>query len=135
MVTTLSPARAPSPPQEKGGCVPRIEVSVSDAPGEVLVRIAGDAHVSQTGELADGLLRLSARRPSVVALDLGGLNSLSCLANGVLVTFCRGVVRAGGRVRLAASLQEPVREALARAELLALFESPGERDIATRAAS
>jgi anti-anti-sigma factor len=83
----------------------------------VIVRIAGEAHVSQAGELADGLLRLSARRPSVVALDLGGLNCLSCLATGVLVTFCRGIVRAGGRVRLASALQDPVRDSLERAGL------------------
>jgi hypothetical protein len=42
---------------------------------------------------------------------------------GVLVTYRRGVVRAGGRVRLAAELQPAVHEALARAELLDLFET------------
>ena len=40
------------------------------------------------------------------------------------LAFRRGVVRAGGQVRLAESLQESVREALARAELLTLFDPP-----------
>jgi hypothetical protein len=44
----------------------------------------------------------------------------------VLVEFRRGLVRAGGQARLAAALREPVREALERAGLLALFGSPEE---------
>jgi hypothetical protein len=40
---------------------------------------------------------------------------------GALVTFRRGLARVGSRVRLLPDLQEPVRQALARAELLPLF--------------
>jgi anti-anti-sigma regulatory factor len=58
-----------------------------------------------------------------VTLDLSGLTSISSLAMGVLVSYRRGVVRAGGRVVLAEGLQPAVREALARAELFDLFEN------------
>jgi anti-anti-sigma factor len=68
----------------------------------------------------------AARRPAVVALDLTELRSISCLAMGVLVGYRRGVVRTGGRVRLVGALQPAVHEALARAELLDLFETAGD---------
>jgi anti-anti-sigma factor len=96
-------------------------VTIDETPGEVVVHVTGEAGVQQAGELTAALLCPSARRPALVTLDLSGLSSLSSLAMGVLVAFCRGVVRAGSRVRLAAALQPPVREALARAEVLVLF--------------
>jgi anti-anti-sigma regulatory factor len=110
-------------------------VGFTEAPGEVVVRVAGQGCVGQADALAAGLLGLSARRPPLVTLDLSGLSCVSCLTMGVLVTFQRGVVRAGGRVRLAASLQEPVRVALERAGLFALFRPPEGREIAPRLAS
>jgi anti-anti-sigma factor len=99
-------------------------VSIKETAAEVIVRIAGEANLGQVDELTAALLCVSARRPKSVALDLSGLSFVSSLAMGVLVTFRRGVVRAGGRVRLADTLQGSVREALVRAELLALFDSP-----------
>jgi anti-anti-sigma factor len=90
----------------------------------VVVRFGGEAGVGQAGELAAALLRLSAGRTPLLALDLSGLHFISSLAMGLLVDFRRGVVRSGRRVRLSANLNEPVREALARAGLLALFGSP-----------
>jgi anti-anti-sigma regulatory factor len=90
----------------------------------VTVHIAGEASIRQAGTLAARLLGLSARRPSLVTLDLSGLGHISALAMGALVAFRRGILRSGGRVRLAPNLQDPVREALSRAELLALFGLP-----------
>ena len=58
-----------------------------------------------------------------MTLDLSELRSLSCLALGALVAYRRGVVRTGGRVRLARGLQTVVKEALARAGLFDLFET------------
>jgi anti-anti-sigma regulatory factor len=110
-------------------------VGVTEAPGEVVVRVAGQGCFGQADALAAGLLGLSARRPSRVTLDLSGLKCVSALAMGILVSFRRGVVRADGRVRLAAPLQEPVRAALERAGLLALFGPPGGQETATRVAS
>jgi anti-anti-sigma factor len=94
----------------------------------MILRLAGEAGVRQVGALEAALLPLCACRPRVLILDLGGLTHISCLATGVLVEFCRGVVRHGCRIRLADVLHESVREALARAGLLALFESPGKAD-------
>jgi hypothetical protein len=73
--------------------------------------------------MTSGLLAPSAQRTSVVTLDLSEVRSLSCLATGVLVSFRRGVVRAGGRVRVAEELQSAGKEALARADLLKLFKT------------
>jgi anti-anti-sigma factor len=93
----------------------------------VIVRLTGEAGIRQVDELNAALLGLSAYRPTSVLLDLSGLSFLSSLAMGVLVSFRRGIVRAGGQVRLAPAPQEPVREALDRAGLLALFHSPESR--------
>jgi anti-anti-sigma factor len=88
----------------------------------MVIRIEGDATVESTGALLAGLLAPSACRPPTVTLDLSELRSISCLAMGVLAGYRRGVVRTGGRVRLAEDLQPAVREAFERAELFSLFE-------------
>jgi anti-anti-sigma factor len=117
-------ACAPSPALEGTGRVARLEVRVSEAPEEVVVRIAGEATVQLADELPRVLLGLTACRPPLVTLVLDGLNSVSCLALAALVDFRRGVVRAGGRVRLAPALRGPVRESLERTGLLELFGWP-----------
>lgn len=103
--------------------VPTVQVVVSQTADDMVVRVKGEARVDSAGALLDGLLRPAARRPALVTLDLSELRSISSLAMGVLVAYRRGVVRTGGRVRLAAGLQPGVKEALARAELLELFET------------
>lgn len=99
-----------------------IQVNVGQACDDLVIRLKGEARVEFAGALMDGLLSSTAHRPAVVTLDLSDLRSISSLAMGVLAGFRRGVVRAGGRVRLAEVLQPAVREALTRAELLTLFE-------------
>jgi anti-anti-sigma factor len=113
----------PSSPPNGAGRISQIEVGVSNASGEMIVRVAGKGCIGQADALAAALLSLSARWPSLVTLDLSGLKCVSCLAMGVLVRFRRGVVRAGGRVFLAADLQPGVRDALDRAGLMSLFEA------------
>jgi anti-anti-sigma factor len=98
-------------------------VSVSRSGNDLTVRVSGDAGIQCADALSDSLLPSVALRPEVVTLDLKELRSISCLAMGVLTSYRRGVVRGGGRVRLIASLQPAVHEALARAELLGLFET------------
>jgi anti-anti-sigma factor len=132
--SVLSAPAASRAPQEAGR-VPRIEVSFEARPGEVVVRLAGEAGVRQAGELAAALLPLSACRPPCLTLDLSRLEFVSCLAVGILAVFRRGLARAGTRVCLAPAVQGPVREALERAGLLALFDAPPETEIATRRAS
>jgi anti-anti-sigma factor len=102
---------------------PAFELTVSHCEGEMVIRLKGEARFDCAGALLDGLLAPAARRQAVVTLDLSDLRSISSLAMGVLVSYRRGVVRAGGRVRLAKELQPAVREALLRAELLDLFEA------------
>jgi anti-anti-sigma factor len=102
---------------------PAVEVAVSQTADGLVIRVKGEARVDCAGALLAGLLAPAARRPPVVTLDLSELRSISSLAMGVLVAYRRGVVRAGGRVRLAEDLQPAVREALARAELFDLFET------------
>jgi anti-anti-sigma factor len=98
-------------------------VTTSQTADGLIIRVEGDAGVEQSGALLSGLLAASAGRPAVATLNLSDLRSISSLAMGVLVTYRRGVVRAGGRVRLTSELQLAVREALARAELFDLFET------------
>jgi len=124
MATSVLSTRAPSPNRGEFGHVPRIEVGIDEGPGEVVVRLSGEAGVGQAGELAAALLRLSARRTPLLTLDLSELCFISSLAMGLLADFRRGVVRSGRRVRLAAGLDESVRETLNRAGLLALFSLP-----------
>jgi anti-anti-sigma factor len=124
MAVSLPPIPALSSTPYGVDAVPQIQVFADETPAELVVRVTGEASFRLADDLAIALLRLSARRPQRIALDLSGLSFVSSLAMGVLVTFRRAVVRAGRRVRLAGSLQEPVREALARAELLPLFDWP-----------
>src|SRR5262249_18591838 len=100
MATSMLSARASSPAPEGAARAPGIGVGAREAPGGVVVRLAGEAPVSRAGELARVLFGLTAYRPPLVTLALDGLKSVSCLALGVLADFRRGVVRAGGRVRL-----------------------------------
>ena len=111
--------------------VPPLEVMVSQMSDEVVVRVKGEATVASSGALLAGLLAVAAQRSAVVTLDLSQLRCLSSLAMGVLVTFRRGVVRRGGRVRLAKGLPLAVQEALARAELLDLFETTATAEAAS----
>jgi anti-anti-sigma factor len=102
-----------------------MDVGISEATQEVVVRIAGEAGYRLADPLTAALLRLTAGPPKLVTLDLSELTFICSLAMGVLVSFRRGVIRRGGRVRLGTTLQEPVREALDRAGLLGLFASAG----------
>jgi anti-anti-sigma factor len=122
MAVSLPSVYALSPSTHEGSAIPQIEVCINEKPAEVVIRLAGEASFRQADELTTALLCLSALRPPLFTLDLSGLGFVSSLAMGVLVSFRRAAVRAGCRVRLASALQEPVRAALARAELLTLFD-------------
>jgi anti-anti-sigma factor len=119
----VAPARVAPHAPRPSAAGPAVQVSVVQTAADVVIRVKGEATVQSVGVLQAGLLAPSACRPAVVTLDLSELRSLSCLAMGVLVAYRRGVVRTGGRVRLAEELQPAVHEALARAELFGLFEA------------
>ena len=101
--------RAPRPPAAA------VQVEVSRTADGMVIRVKGEALDECAGALLDGLLAPAAQRSAVVTLDLSELRSISCLALGVLVGYCRSVVRGGGRVRLAGVLQPVVSESLVRA--------------------
>jgi len=102
---------------------PVLEVAVTETSDNLIVRVKGEARVEFAGALADALLTAAARRLAVITLDLSQLHFISSLAMGVLVSYRRGVIRRGSRGRLAEQLQPEVKEALARAKLLDLFET------------
>ena len=77
---------------------------MTNASEEAIWAVKGEALDECAGALLDGLFAPTARPPSVVTLDLSELRSISSLARGVLVGYCRSVVRRGGRVRLAGVL-------------------------------
>jgi anti-anti-sigma factor len=120
VVAPTLPARHAPRPSTAG---PAVQVSVIQTAADLVIRVKGEATVQSVGVLQASLLAPSACRPAVVTLDLSELRCISCLAMGVLVAYRRGVVRTGGRVRLAEAFPPAVHEALARAELLELFEA------------
>jgi anti-anti-sigma factor len=111
--------------EKRPGPALRLTVEVLDTREGAVVRLRGEAGVVEAGALEASLLPLVARRPACVTFDLSGLLFLSSLAMGVLSTFRRAAVRAGGRVCLAPDLRPAVREALERAELIGLFDAAG----------
>src|SRR5262249_1133029 len=115
----LPALRAPRP----SAAAVQVEVSqTADSRVSRVIRVKGEARAECAGALLDGLFA-PGPRPEVATLDLSELRSISPLALGVLAAYRRGVVRTGGRVRLAGVLQPAVNESLARAELLDLLET------------
>src|SRR5262245_11625890 len=95
---------APRAPRHPAAAV---QVAVSRTAVGMVIRVKGEARAECAGALLDGLLA-AGRRPALVTLDLSELRSVSRLALGVLAAYRRGVVRAGGRVRLAGVLHPAV---------------------------
>jgi hypothetical protein len=119
----VTPAVLAARARRAAAVVPAVLVAVSQSADGMVIRVKGEARPHCVGALMNGLLAPAACRPALVTLDLSELRSISWLAMGALVAYRRGVVRNGGRVRLAEELQPAVKEALARAELFELFET------------
>jgi anti-anti-sigma factor len=98
-------------------------VAIQQMPEDVVIHLKGEANFDEADALAGSLMAPATRREACVNLDLTELKSISCLAMRVLVDYRRGVVRTGGRVRLAGALQPAVHEAFARARLFELFDT------------
>jgi anti-sigma B factor antagonist len=77
-------------------------VTFAETASGTVVRVEGDASVVSVDRLQTALSAVADRRPEMVVLDLADLSYLSGLAMGTLVDFRRRIVRAEGRVRLAA---------------------------------
>jgi anti-anti-sigma factor len=109
---------------QRTGHFPRasqLEVVVCVSAHEIIVGIKGEARDLEAGNLEAALMRVEARRPSLVTFDLSELHFLSSLVLSMLVAYRRGSVRRGGRVRLL-GLQPSVRETIEQARLASLFE-------------
>src|SRR5262245_57992251 len=98
-----------------------LQVEVIESPQGVVLRLAGDGGAVGTESLHVCLASLSARRPALVVFDLAELAYVASLFMGAIVSFRRGLVRHGGKVRLAAP-QACVLEAFQRARLDEMFE-------------
>jgi anti-anti-sigma factor len=97
-----------------------IAVSVRETTSGLVVRIAGDAGVTQVAALEAELIKVLVKRPALVVLDLAELVFVSSLGMGALVKFRRGITSHGGQVRLAA-MPSLIGDAFKRARLDLLF--------------
>ena len=79
-----------------------LEVTIVESDNRVIVRLKGDADVSNTDGLDRRLIPLMAKRPALVVFDLTDMRFISSLGLGILMAFQRGIERHGGQVRLAA---------------------------------
>jgi anti-anti-sigma factor len=100
-----------------------LEIEVVETAEGVVVRLRGEAGVTEASVLDASLLRLVARRPVCVTFDLRELWFISSLAIGVLTAYRSTAVRTGTRVCLAPDVHPGVREALDIAEVMNLFET------------
>jgi anti-anti-sigma factor len=98
-------------------------VAVRVRDGETVIQIKGEASFAHAPALESRLQNLSARCPRRVTLDLSSVTFISARGIGALTQFRRRVVHTGGRVRLASTLQPPVRELLEVVRLIELFET------------
>jgi anti-sigma B factor antagonist len=114
MLTEVTPAR---------GKVVRmltLDVEVTDLDRGMLVKIVGDAGVTQVAKLEHELSMVMLRRPALVVLDMAQMAFVSSLGMGALVSFRRSVTSHGGHVRLA-NVPSMIRDGFRRARLDLLF--------------
>jgi anti-sigma B factor antagonist len=80
-----------------------LAISHSDTPTAVVIRLAGELGINTSQDLERHLTQECARHPRVTVFDLSGLEFMSSLGLGVLVTYRRAAQRWGGRVAVAAA--------------------------------
>ena len=99
------------------------ECRMAETTWGVLLRLEGavGVHAVDRMPFIVMLMRLVARRPPLVVVDLSGVTFLSSLAMGALVGFRRDLGRWGGRVKLAA-IPPMIYESLKTSRLDMLFE-------------
>ena len=99
------------------------ECRVAETTWGVLLRLEGEAGVHAVDRMPFilMLMRLVARRPPLVVVDLSGVTFFSSFAMGALVGFSRDLGRWGGRVKLA-GIPPLICESLKTSRLHTLFE-------------
>ena len=120
---TETPSRNPPAARRERAPEPPFECRVAETPWGVILRLEGEAGVHAVDRMPFMLMlmRLVARRPPLVVVDLSGVTLLSSLAIGALVGLRRGLGRWGGQVRLAA-VPPVIYESLKTSRLDTLFE-------------
>jgi len=96
-----------------------LEVTVTDHESYVVLQIKGEARMDLSA-LERQTLRLAARKPALLILDLSELDFMSSLAMGSLVALRRGITTHGGTVKIAGP-KTFVLESLRHANLHTLF--------------
>ena len=110
-----------------------LDVQVAEIDHGMLVKIVGDAGVTQVAKLEHELSKVMLQKPPVAVLDLSQLTFISSLGMGALVSFRRSVTTKGGQVRLAA-VPKLIRDGFRRARLDLLFPMFDTVDAALEAA-
>ena len=120
---TETPSRNPPAARRERAPEPPFECRVAETPWGVILRLEGEAGVHAVDRMPFMLMlmRLVARRPPLVVVDLSGVTLLSSLAIGALVGFSRDLGRWGGRVKLA-GIPPLICESLKTSRLHTLFE-------------
>lgn len=93
-----------------------LDIAIESGGGTTLVRLLGDAGISNADHLQHKLTLLAALDPPRVVFDLSGLTFISSLGMGELVKFSSSAKRKGHTV-VFAGIDGDVREAFTRARL------------------
>ena len=97
-----------------------LRIEVANENGLVLVKLIGEARLD-IEDVAFQLDRVIAHHPKVILVDATELSFLSSLGMSLLVNLRRTAAKSGGIVKIA-GLQPFIRDALAHARLLEMFE-------------
>jgi anti-anti-sigma factor len=98
-----------------------LKIEHIERPGGLLVRMNGEAGVTVGMLVERELTRVCAARPGLLVLDLEGLVFISSLVMGQLIATHHALIRAGGKMKVAA-VPKSVMESFQRARLQTLLE-------------
>ena len=97
-----------------------LQVQMTRQQETVLIKLIGEARLDLE-DAAFQLDRVVALHPKIVLVDLSELTFLSSIGMSLLVNLRRTALKSAGTVKLA-GLQPRIRDAMAHARLLELFE-------------
>ncbi len=103
----------------------QLQVSLEDQGDVTVLKLEGTASAMNVQQLSGPLMKLAARRPPKVVIDMARLDFISSLPIGELVSMARAVKLHGGTVRIAGP-RPAVREILDHVrlgELMPIFDS------------
>ena len=97
-----------------------LQVQISHSQDTVLVKLIGEARLDLE-DAAFQLDRVIVHRPKIIIVDAAELTFISSIGMSLLINLRRTALKSGGAIKLAA-LQPRVRDAMAHAHLLELFQ-------------